>query len=103
MLGITESDVSDASHRIRTHIQSGDHAQAYAVGKAALRDTPDDQAVLSALFELSATLRSGCMDMASRRMDASTTYVATEALLRAVNELTGQDMYGRRTQHPAAE
>lgn len=95
MPGITESDVSDASHRIRTHVQSGDHAQAYAVGKAALRDMPDSQAVLSALFELTATLRSECMDMASRRMDASTTYAATEALLREVNELTGQDMYGR--------
>ncbi|MER2177126.1 MAG: hypothetical protein ABS955_05430 [Stenotrophomonas maltophilia] len=95
MLGITESVVNDASHRIRTHVQSGDHAQAYAVGKAALRDMPDNPAVLSALFELTATLRSECMDMASRRMDASTSYAATEALLREVNELTGQDMYGR--------
>lgn len=87
--------MSEASHQIRTHLQCGDVELAHAVGKAALRDTPDDPAVVSALLELTAKLRSECMDMAIRKMEGSAIYAATEALLREVNVLTGQDMYGR--------
>jgi hypothetical protein len=50
---------------------------------------------MDAVLELTAQLRSTCMDLALRKMDYGPEYEVLEDVLRGANKLTGQDMYGR--------
>lgn len=70
--------------------------QAYSVGKKALELEPNNLAVVESLKMVTAALRSQCMDMASRKQDCAAAYFECEDLLRKVNELTKQDIYGRQ-------
>jgi hypothetical protein len=71
------------------------YRDAYSMGRAALDKPAHDHEVIAALRELTARLRSNCMDLAARKMDVSPEYDALEQLLKEANELTGEDMYGR--------
>ncbi len=86
--------MSDAATKIRELIKSNSLEQAYNVGCAALSAHPNDKLTIKAMYELSAKLRSECMGLAARKMDSGAPYFSTEALLRKVNEQTGEDMYG---------
>ncbi|MCA6062695.1 hypothetical protein [Thalassolituus marinus] len=72
------------------------YEQAYSVGKATLDREPNNSAVVESLKKVSAALRSQCMDMACRKQDCAPAYFELEDLLRKVNELTKQNMYGRQ-------
>jgi hypothetical protein len=87
--------VLTSAEQITAFTVSGDYESAYRVGREALSGGVQDTAVLSALYALTAKLRSECMDMAVRKADVGDGYFSKENLLRAVNALTGEDMYGR--------
>lgn len=89
--------VIDVSAHIRECTISGQYARALVLGRDALRERPNDFAVLAALLELTALLRAECMDLAVRKMDSGPTYMDKEELLMDISLLTGQDVYGRPT------
>ena len=71
------------------------YEQAYRVGKRALEKAPDDENVIRALKTVTAALRSRCMDLASNKAtEFSLELQEKEALLRRINQLTGEGMYG---------
>lgn len=72
----------------------GKYDRAYEVGKLLFDTNNNNQEVLDALYSLSDKLRNEAMSFASKKMN----YAATsqfETLLKKVNVLTRQDMYGR--------
>lgn len=80
---------------MRDCIRLGDYQQAYLLGRDALSGNErGDSSVMSVLCELTARLRAECMSMAVRQADHGREYLALEGLLRQVNNLTDQDMYG---------
>lgn len=82
--------------RILASIDCGDYELAYRIGSDALSEAQNERAqILRALCKLSARLRSVCMELAVQKKDFGKGYVELDALLRKVNLLTGQDMYGR--------
>ena len=86
--------MSDAAKKIQELIKINSFEQAYKVGFAALSAQPNDKLTLKTMYDLSAKLRSECMDLAIKKMDSGEPYLSTEALLRKVNKLTGEDMHG---------
>ena len=71
------------------------YEDAYQVGKRALQEDPGNERVIDALKAVTAVLRSRCMDLASNKAtEFSPELVEKEALLRKINRLTGQEMYG---------
>jgi hypothetical protein len=80
---------------IRQYVDSGSYSDALQLGLKALADGDRDPQVMNSMLLLTATLRSTCMDLASRKRDCSDTYLSLEALLRRANAVTGEDMYGR--------
>ena len=71
------------------------YEQAYQVGKRTLQHDPGDEAVIDALKEVTAVLRQRCMDLASNKAtEFSPELTEKEALLRRINQLTGEGMYG---------
>ncbi len=71
------------------------YEQAYRVGKRALQNDPGNEAVIGALKEITAALRHRCMDLASNKAtEFSPELKEKEALLRKINPLTGEGMYG---------
>lgn len=86
--------MSELSDRILKNVRAGAYEDAYRVGNEVLSKSREDADVMAAMLELSAHLRSECMSLAIQKMDCSQQYVSLESLLRKVNELTGQDMYG---------
>lgn len=87
--------VISISDQIDEAIGSGNLELAYDLGRAGLQQFPDDQAIMNAMFALTAQLREQCIGLAVLKMDAGASYLAKEALLRRINALTGEDMYGR--------
>ncbi|CAG9181314.1 hypothetical protein LMG23992_04474 [Cupriavidus laharis] len=86
------SEIADA---IRKNIDSSAYEKAYLIGHDALQKSEEErEEIIAALCELTARLRADCMGMAVKKMDSGATYDSLESLLRKVNELTGQDMYG---------
>jgi len=84
-----------AAAKIGEYTKSQNYEQAYLLGKRYLEKSPGDPGVLAALRELTAVLRSKCLDMAAKKQDCTTAYLQLEDLLSQTNGLTGQDMYGR--------
>lgn len=75
---------------IRELIQRGEYESALELCISASEDGAPDSDILTA------KLRSACIDLAYRKADYSPDYFALEKLLTKANELTGEDMYGRR-------
>ncbi|NUW67192.1 hypothetical protein [Vibrio coralliilyticus] len=71
-----------------------EYEKAYSLGKQGLKKDPNDSEIIESLKSVTAALRSQCMDMAYRKQDCTPEYSKLEDLLRNVNELTQQDMYG---------
>jgi hypothetical protein len=88
--------VSTSEEEIRILLQEKKYEQAYSVGKESLKREPNNSGVVESLKKVTVELRSQCMDMASRKQDCTPAYFELEDLLRKVNELTKQDMYGRQ-------
>ncbi|WP_150587314.1 hypothetical protein [Pandoraea communis] len=86
--------MSEFSDRIQKNIRAGAYEDAYRVGSEALRKSSGDEDVMAAMLELSAHLRLECMSLAIQKYDYGEKYVSLERLLRKVNKITGQDMYG---------
>ncbi|MBR2816983.1 MAG: hypothetical protein IKE60_20170 [Reyranella sp.] len=84
------------AEQIRGSIESGEYERALDLAKAASLENRLGPEALRALFEMTAKLRSKCMDLASWKQDTGPVYQALEATLIKANELTGEDMYGRR-------
>ncbi len=75
--------------------QQARYEDAYRVGKQALEKEPGNERVVDALKDMAATLRGRCMDLASNKAtEFSPELKEKEALLRKINRLTGQGMYG---------
>ena len=71
------------------------YEDAYRVGKRALEKDPGNEHVIDALKDVTAALRSRCMDLASNKAtEFSPELKEKEALLRKINPLTGEGMYG---------
>ena len=88
--------MSGMADRILESINDKDYARAYLIGLEALDESEKgNEEILAALRELTARIRSECMDRAISKDDYNNEYIDFEALLRKVNLLTGQDMYGR--------
>jgi hypothetical protein len=81
--------------KIQNHVAVGEYEQAYQIGADALAVNPTDEDVLTAMYELTAKLRSECYGLAVRKADFGEPYLSKEDLLRKANALTGEDMYGR--------
>jgi hypothetical protein len=87
--------MSELSERIRMNISAGSYEKAYSIGRDALNESASNRdEIIAALCELTARLRSECIDLAVRKMDSGADYDALENLLCKANELTEQDMYG---------
>ena len=85
----------EIAEAIRQHVDSGSYSDALQLGLKALAAGDRDPQVVNSMLLLTATLRSTCMDLASRKQDSGDTYRSLEALLRRANAVTGEDMYGR--------
>tara|TARA_Y100000815_G_scaffold271473_1_gene298116 strand:- start:517 stop:879 length:363 start_codon:yes stop_codon:yes gene_type:complete len=81
---------------LRDLLKENKFEQAYSVGKKALELEPNNLAIIESLKMVTAALSSQCMDMASRKQDCAAAYFECEDLLRKVNELTKQEIYGRQ-------
>lgn len=81
---------------LRDLLKENKFEKAYSLGKKAIELEPNNSAVVESLKMVTAALRSQCMDMASRKQDCTAAYFECEDLLRKVNELTKQDIYGRQ-------
>lgn len=66
---------------------------AYSLGKESIDIQPENEEILQALYALTAKLRSEAMGHASKKANYSS-ISSYEVLLKKVNELTGEDMYG---------
>ncbi|CAD6550384.1 hypothetical protein ACFQ3P_24230 [Paraburkholderia sabiae] len=87
--------MSKPADKIRSNVSIGAYQQAYLLGVNALETAKSDRSdIVAALRDLTARLRSECMERAIQKMDFGPEYEALERLLRNSNELTGQDMYG---------
>lgn len=75
-------------------IQDNEYELAYLFGKEALDVNPKDSNILEALYSLTARLRTEAIAFSSNKANYSA-ISSFEKLLPKVNELTGQDMYGR--------
>jgi hypothetical protein len=89
-------EVAETAKRMRELISFGKFEEAYDLGKDPLSDAASYTAVMAALKELANELRSYCMSMAAKKMDAGRVYCSREELLRKVCKLIGQDVYGNR-------
>ena len=87
--------MSSNSDRIREKLRAAAYHEAFLIGRMALEESPCDYEVIAALHDLTAQLRSNCMDLAVRKMDVGPAYATLENVLSEANKLTGQDMYGR--------
>lgn len=95
MFGEREN-MSEMADRILASINDKDYVRAYLIGLEALDESKVGyEEIVAALRELTARIRSECMDRAISKNDYDKEYIDLEALLRKVNLLTGQDMYGR--------
>ncbi len=86
--------LSEFSDHILRDVRAGAYEDAYRIGSEVLSKSREDADVMATMLELSAHLRSECMSLATKKIDYGQEYVSLENLLRKVNELTGQDMYG---------
>ncbi|BDD91860.1 hypothetical protein PanNE5_13000 [Pandoraea sp. NE5] len=86
--------MSEFSDHILRDVRAGAYEDAYRIGSEVLSKSREDADVMATMLELSAHLRSECMSLATKKIDYGQEYVSLENLLRKVNELTGQDMYG---------
>ena len=83
------------AQEIATLARQARYEDAYRVGKRALEKHPGNERIIAALKKVTATLRSRCMDLASNKAtEFSPELKEKEALLRKINPLTGQGMYG---------
>ena len=83
------------AQEIASLVRQARHEHAYTVGKRALQHDPGDEAVIGALKEVTAVLRQRCMDLASNKAtEFSPELKEKETLLRRINQLTGEGMYG---------
>ena len=83
------------AQHIASLARQGRYEQAYQVGKRALQNDPGNEAVIRALKDITAALRHRCMDLASNKAtEFSPELIEKEALLRKINPLTGEGMYG---------
>lgn len=83
------------AQEIEALARQGRYAQAYQVGKRALENDPGNESVVRALKKVTAALRHRCMDLASNKAtEFSPELKEKEALLRQINPLTGEGMYG---------
>jgi hypothetical protein len=88
--------MSIISDQIKMKIHAAAYEEAYLLGQKALElNSCDRDEIKSAMCDLTARLRSSCMDLASLKRDAGPNYQLLEDLLGKTNKLTGQDMYGR--------
>ncbi|MBP0582012.1 hypothetical protein J8I29_21970 [Labrys sp. LIt4] len=82
--------------QIRGLVERGEYERALDLGIAASLNDRLEPDALQALYGMTAKLRSECIDLASKKADVGPVYQALEAMLLKANELTGEDMYGRR-------
>jgi hypothetical protein len=88
--------MSAVSDQILASIHDKDYQHAYSVGLDTLTKQPGvHKEVVTALHALASRLRSECMDRALKKNDHSDEYFELESLLRKVNALTGEGMYGK--------
>lgn len=85
----------ELANKIRQHVDDGDYAEAARLSLKTASTGRPEAPVMDAIFYLTATLRSLCIDLACKHCDVDPNYEALEALLREVNAVTGEDMYGR--------
>lgn len=74
--------------------------EAYVLATHWPQHNADDTQWLDALLELSTSLRSCCIGMASRKADMSPDYYHIDNLLSQVIHFTGEDAYGKRIAPP---
>ena len=82
------------AQEIENLVRNKNYEKAYVVGKAALDSAPGNIDILESLYSLTAQLRTEAMGFASKKANYSA-ISSFEKLLPKVNELTGQDMYGK--------
>ena len=88
--------MSKIAEDIRGLVKNKNYEKAFSLGKQGLEKDPHNLEIVESLKLLTAALRSQCMDMASKKQDCTSVYFELEDLLRTVNELTRQDMYGHQ-------
>ena len=84
---------SQLAQEILNLVSKEDYEAAYLLGKKSLVGQPKNEDILQSLFVLTAKLRSEAMSHASKKANYSS-ISSYEVLLKKVNELTGEDMYG---------
>lgn len=84
---------NETAQEILKLVESGLLEQAFNKGAEGLHASPGNNDILSALYELTAVLRSKAMSFASKKANYSS-ISSEEVLLKRVNDLTQQDMYG---------
>lgn len=87
--------MSRIEDQLAAHVRNGEYEKAYRLGQEVMSNQPENLAVLSILYELTAKLRSECMDLGIQKADSGAHYMSKENLLQDINKLTGEDMYGR--------
>ncbi len=81
------------AQEISSLVSTENYDAAYSLGKESLEARPESEEILQALYALTAKLRSEAMDHAGKKANYSS-ISSYEVLLKKVNELTGEDMYG---------
>lgn len=89
--------LSNTDDQLATHVRNGEYEKAYRLGAEMMSSESENLTIVSILYELTAKLRSECMDLAARKADSGEPYISKENLLRKISLLTGEDMYGRIT------
>jgi hypothetical protein len=88
--------LNEIADQILASAYDKDYDRACAIGLEAVSGPASgSKEVFAALLELTSRLRSECMDRALQKDDHSDEYHRLESLLRKLNELTGQDIYGK--------
>ena len=83
------------AQEIKSLTQQARYEQAYRVGKRALENDPDNENVINALKKMATVLRRRCRDLAhNKATEFSKEGREKEALLRQINQLTGEGMHG---------
>lgn len=74
-------------------VSTKDYDSAYSLGRESLESQPENEDILQTLYALTAKLRSEAIGHASKKTNYSS-ISSCEVLLKKVNELTDEDMYG---------
>jgi hypothetical protein len=70
------------AERIRAMVEVGAYDEAYRLWKEAIDAKARNDDIIAALLDLTAKLRSDCMDLAAKKQDVGTKYRSMEDLLR---------------------